>query len=109
MSADFLVLPQDLANVKVEIEALFYDPNNPNDIIDQKDLTLDNALSLGVGNYTSWIPGNFYNYTISLPAAGKQIEFNLTGVTGWNPAAGETTNSDGTKTPNTIELNSSAN
>ncbi|MBQ8241046.1 MAG: fimbrillin family protein [Bacteroides sp.] len=111
VSADFLVLPQDLANVIVEIEAQFYDPNSLNDIIDRKDFTSasGNALRLGVGDYTSWKPGNFYNYTISLPAAGKQIEFDLTDVTGWNPAAGETTNNDGTKTPNPIELNSSAN
>ena len=106
-SADFLVLPQNLTGVKVEIKAQFYSPMG--DVIDVKDFTDEKALTLSVAQYANWLPGNFYNYTISLPAAGKQIKFNLTGVTGWNPAAGETTNNDGTKTPNPIELNPNPN
>ena len=106
VSADFLVLPQDLTNVTVEILAKFHDPNNLDDVIDQKDFTGTNKLSLSVEGHEQWIPGYFYNYTISLPAAGKKIEFDLDGVTDWKPANPDS-NDETTNVP--IELNPNSN
>ena len=111
-SFEFLVLPQELTGVTAEISADFYDPNSLSDVIDQKIFTTtgEGALSLNLNEYPNWKPGYFYNYIISLPAAGKEIKFDVTDVEDWTPAAGTTTSGSETIiTPIELNPNSSGN
>lgn len=82
-SAEFLLIPQALDNVKFEIMATFYSSEGP---VSYKDFTGTNAGFIKTASYDSWLAGNVYNYTISLPSAAQPIEFNVssTGVTPWN-------------------------
>ena len=87
------VMPQSLANITFSITAEFYAGQ---DLVYVKkfDSTAGEGISKGsvsINGHTSWEPGNYYNYTISLPSSAAPIEFGNVSVPTW--------------TTNNIELN----
>lgn len=77
-STDYLVMPQSLATVEYSIKVEFY--NDEDDIVAEKNLT----GFLETASCDTWVAGNAYVYTISLPTAEKQIEFGNPGFIDWN-------------------------
>lgn len=77
---NYLVMPQNLANVKFEIRAQFLDDND--DVVAEKVLKGDLK---GKSNLTSWQAGYSYVYTIQLPTAANKINFGVANVPGFIP------------------------
>ena len=87
------VMPQSLADITFSITAEFYDGG---DLVYVKKFasTADEGIlkgSVSTSGHTSWEPGNYYNYIISLPSSAAPIEFGGVSVPTW--------------TTNNIELN----
>ena len=83
VSAEFFVMPQDLANVTFSIVANFYDEDDQ--IVGTK--TFD-AVSIvnkdeNQQDVEEWAPGTSYVYTLQLPIAAKPIIFGQPTVSGW--------------------------
>ena len=70
-----LVIPgQDLTNVKVAFKATFY---SGNEIVDIKDCTGSDAVSLKTATVEKWLPGYRYTYIAELPAKPGTINFSV--------------------------------
>ena len=87
------VMPQSLENITFSITAEFYDGE---DLVYVKKFDSTEGVGISKGSvstdgHASWEPGNYYNYTISLPSSAAPIEFGNVGVPTW--------------TTNNIELN----
>lgn len=77
---NYLVMPQDPADVEFEIRAQFLDDND--NVVAEKVLT---GNLKGKSNLTSWQAGYSYVYTIQLPTAANKIEFGVASVPGFTP------------------------
>lgn len=77
---NYLVMPQNPADVEFEIRAQFLDDNN--NVVAEKVLT---GNLKGKSNLTSWQAGYSYVYTIQLPTAANKIEFGVESVPGFTP------------------------
>ena len=81
-SEEFLVMPQNLANVTYSVTVKFYD--NDNQEVRTKTLTGKPVLSHNndTGAHV-WNYNTVYHYTIGLPTSAQPIEFGNIGVSGW--------------------------
>ena len=87
-STDYFVMPQqDLEDVEFSITVEFLDENDQ--VVKAKTVS-GNLMPTGA---PAWAPGYVYEYHISLPTSALPIEFDVTGVDGWQNHT------------NTIELN----
>ena len=68
---------QELSEVTFSITVEFLDDNNQ--VVKEK--TVEGTLS--PTGAPAWTPGYVYKYHISLPTSALPIEFNVTGVEGW--------------------------
>lgn len=85
---DNFIIPQTIDDIELEFTVSVRNPNNTFIVLDKDKNTVKTiTVPLSTGTVTEWIPGNAYNYklTISGTTFGlKPIQFDVTEVSDWN-------------------------